>query len=79
MYIYELIARFDAHKSFYHKATVSIDETTGKLTLYSYETEVANIVNGKLTMLDAAWYSNTTRRHVREFARQHHVENQLAY
>ncbi len=77
MNIFELIPRFDARKSFYHKATVVIDGC--KQTLLSYETEVAYLENGVLTMLDAAWYSNTTRRHVREFAHQNHVEGQLKY
>lgn len=77
MNIYELCPQFDARKSFYHKAVVHIDGP--KTTLLSYETEVAVLENGKLTMLPEAWYSNTTRRHVREFARQNHVEDQLEY
>lgn len=77
MNIYELTTRFDSRKSFYHKALVQVD--TNRTTLFSYETEVAYIENRKLTMLPDAWYSTTTRRHVREFARQHNVESQLQY
>lgn len=63
MKIYELTARFDARKSFYHKAMVGVTKNT--TTLFSYETPVATIKKGKLKLLDAWNYSNTTRRHVK--------------
>lgn len=75
MQIYELVARFDARKSFYHKAMVGI--TKNKTTLFSYETPVATIQNGKLKLLDAWNYSNTTRRHVKEFVIQNNMETQF--
>lgn len=74
MNIYELTARYDSRKSFYHKALVTVDN--GIHTLMSYETPVAKIENGKLSLL-ADWdYSHTTRRHVKEFARQMDVLDQ---
>lgn len=76
MNLYELVARFDSRKSFYHKAMVTVAKN-GTQTLFSYETEVAKIKDGVLTLTKDADYSNTTRRHVKEFARQNDVEDQL--
>lgn len=75
MNIYELTARFDSRKSFYHKALVQVDGNVQ--TLLSYETPVAKIENGKLALLSAWDYSSTTRRHVKEFIRQNGMEEQF--
>ena len=47
MQLYELIARFDSRKSFYHKALVKVEDN-GIKTLLSYETPVARVSYGKL-------------------------------
>lgn len=67
--IYNLEPQFDSRASFYGKARVEVDGDVH--TLYSYGTAVARIANGKFEKLDMADYSQTTRRHVREFAKQH--------
>lgn len=64
----ELDARFDSRKSFYGKAH-TIRMTDGALALQSYDTIVAVIRDGKLKVRGK--YSQTTSRHVREFARQY--------
>lgn len=74
MQMYELIARYDARQSFYHKAVVRVEKN--KTTLYSYETPVAVVSKGKLKLLPDWNYSNTTRRHVKEFVKQQNVESQ---
>lgn len=65
---YDLSARFDSRKSFYGKARVEI--CGGVKTLYSYDTPVAEVRRGKFKAFPMANYSQTTRRHVREFMRQ---------
>lgn len=76
MVLCELAARFDSRKSFYGKAQVAQDENES--TLYSYNTQVAKVdKNGKLTLFPAWNYSQTTRRHVREFVKQFNVEDQF--
>ena len=64
--MYELIARFDSRKSFYGKARVM--ETENIKRLYSYETEVAAVINGTPVVYNLQ--SQTTTRHVREFLKQ---------
>ena len=63
---YELAANYDARKSFYGKARVIV--YGGCKKLLSYDTIVAEIKNGKLKL--NGYYSNTTARHIREFAGQ---------
>ena len=76
MVLCELAARYDSRKSFYGKAQVAQDENES--TLYSYNTPVAKVdKTGKLTLLSAWNYSQTTRRHVREFVKQFNVEDQF--
>ena len=75
MELYELIARFDSRKSFYHKALVEVEN--GIKTLLSYETPVDRVSCGKLELLPQWDCSTTTSRHVREFCRQLNVEDQL--
>lgn len=58
MQLYELIARFDSRKSFYHKALVKV-ENNGIKTLLSYETPVARVSYGKLELLPQ-WDCSTT-------------------
>ena len=66
---FELEARYDSRASFYGKARVEVAEN-GDMTLYSYNTPVAICHDGKVERLSMADYSQTTRRHVREFERQ---------
>lgn len=65
---YELTARYDSRKSFYCKAVVEVNGTTK--TLYSYGVPVVIITPKTVDFTPSAWYSRTTRRHVREFCRQ---------
>lgn len=64
---YELSARFDSRQSFYGKAHVEVLDNGNKL-LYSYDTLVAPIENGKKYCNGT--YSATTTRHIKEFFRQ---------
>ena len=75
MNIYELDARYDARKSFYGKAHV-IDYENGTYELQSYNTIVARIENGKVTLNGLHEYSQTTNRHIREFFRQFNVKGE---
>ncbi len=68
MRIYDLEPEFASCASFYGKAKV-IENEDGE-TLLSYGTEVAVFNNGSLRLLPAAGTSQTTRRHVREYAAQ---------
>lgn len=63
---YLLSPRFDRRKSFYGKARVREEE--GKRILQSYQTDVAEIVNGKAIVRGT--YSPTTLRHIKEFLKQ---------
>jgi hypothetical protein len=63
---YELQTEHDSRKSFYGKARV--EETNGKSVLYSYNTKVAQIENGKPIVYGT--YSQTTLRHIQEFLLQ---------
>ena len=57
---------YDDRKSFYGKAQT---ETIGtQLVLWSYDTKVSYIENGKAFVLGT--YSQTTLRHIKEFLRQ---------
>lgn len=66
--IFELTTRYDSRQSFYGKALVKEDGDT--LTLYSYLTPVAKIVNGNYESLGYEHYSQTTSRHIKEFRKQ---------
>lgn len=70
--VYELVPSYDNRQSFYNKARVDVhgDEQT----LYSYNTPVAKIVNGKVELLDKWDWSQTTLRHVKEFLKQNGFE-----
>lgn len=65
--VYDLSPRFDSRKSFYNKAKVD----TGKgdeNKLYSYNTLVAEIKNGKPVVYGT--YSQTTLRHIKDWLKQ---------
>ena len=64
---YYLQAINDRCKSFYKKAKVFVFED-GRKVLRSYATDVAFIKCGELYVYDL--YSNTTTRHIKEFATQ---------
>ena len=63
-----LQARYDSRASFYNKAALDDDGRT--ITLYSYTTPVAKYNRADDTLEVYGWYSATTSRHIREFARQ---------
>ena len=65
---YELTTTFDSARSFYGKARVI--EKDGCKTLVSYRTEVMHYRDGVLTRSEGQPQSNTTARHMREFAQQ---------
>lgn len=67
---YELTPRYDTRQSFYRKAYVEETNENEKI-LYSYCVPVAMIEDNKLFINDnERWYSQTTLRHIKEFARQ---------
>ena len=71
MLIRELKTEHDPRKSFYHKA---IEIYHGlNVSLVSYDTVICTIKkNGKLVMeCDLSGMSVTTKRHFREFCKQH--------
>ena len=61
-----LEARFDRRKSFYKKAKVIREDNIIKLQ--SYDTIVAEVSHHILNIYGG--YSQTTKRHIREFVRQ---------
>lgn len=77
---YAMEARFDKRQSFYGKAMIDECSEKGKtvLTLYSYGVPVAklDVDENKFSLLEKWNFSQTTRRHVKEFARQNDVEDQ---
>jgi hypothetical protein len=67
MSISELTPVNDSRASFYGKAKiVNVDK---EIQLHSYDTHVATINNGKVTVNGT--YSTTTLRHIKEFLLQH--------
>ena len=69
MRVVELEAIYDGRKSFYSKAMVV--EHDDRSELYSYGTLVVTTRDGEFFLHDDANYSDTTRRHVREFMIQY--------
>lgn len=65
----EMTPQYDSRKSFYNKAHV-VDDEDGTLTLYSYNTPVCEIKDGKVKLLPLWDSSQTTLRHVKEFLKQ---------
>ena len=66
--VYDLLPEYDNRKSFYNKARVDVNGRTGDEKLYSYNTLVAEIKNGKPVVYDT--YSATTLRHIKEWLKQ---------
>lgn len=71
----ELMPLNCSQKSFYSKAYFIDDDTTNKITLYSYDTPICIYDKDKDTIQDLKYIndykdSNTTRKHIREFAKQ---------
>ena len=64
----ELQSRYDSRASFYGKA--QLDDDGNEITLYSYSTPVAKYVKSSGNLYVNGYYSATTARHIREFARQ---------
>lgn len=67
--VYDLRPQFDARNSFYGKAQV-LDYGNGVYELKSYDTIVARVENGEVTLDGLRQYSQTTDRHIREFFKQ---------
>jgi hypothetical protein len=67
--VYDLRPEHDSRASFYGKAQV-LDYGNGVYELKSYDTIVARIENGEVTMNGLHQYSRTTDRHIREFLQQ---------
>ena len=66
-----LMPRYDACASFYEKAYVDTNDSTGSATLYSYLTPVAVVESGAVELRPAWDTSPTTLSHVKEFLKQH--------
>lgn len=66
--VYGLEPRYDARKSFYGKARVDTGDKGDKNKLYSYDTLVAEIKDGKPVVYGT--YSQTTLRHIKEWLKQ---------
>lgn len=75
-FLYYLEPEYDSAKSFYKKAQV-LRDNNGKLYLMSYATIVAEIIDAIAAddhcshLIVRGWYSQTTARHINEFALQH--------
>jgi len=63
---YDLAPKYDSRASFYGKAR--IEDSYGTLKLFSYNTLVAEIEDGKVKVYGS--YSQTTARHIKEFLKQ---------
>lgn len=66
--IYDLDSIFDSRQSFYGKAKVDTGDKGDKNKLYSYNTLVAEIKDGKPVVYGT--YSQTTLRHIKEWLKQ---------
>jgi len=74
----ELQARYDARQSFYKKANVgSFTWSDGQKAIYlkSYDTIVACIFKNQLRIY--GYFSQTTARHIREFAKQNGFDGEI--
>ena len=71
----ELQARYDARQSFYKKAYTGT--YLNCLYLKSYDTVVACIFQNQLRIYGA--FSQTTARHIREFAKQNGFDDIITY
>ena len=66
--IYSLEPQFDSRKSFYGKAQVDTGDKGDENKLYSYDTLVAEIKDGKPVVYGT--YSQTTLRHIKDWLKQ---------
>ena len=66
--VYGLEPKYDSRKSFYGKAQVDTGDNDDKKRLYSYDTLVAEIKDGKPVVYGT--YSATTLRHIKEWLKQ---------
>lgn len=73
---YELSPRYDARKSFYGKAHVDTGDNDDKNRLYSYDTLVAEIKDGKPVVYGT--YSQTTLRHIKDWLKQNGFKAETA-
>ena len=58
-------------KSYYNKAKIVF--LNGIVTLYSYNTQVASIEKGEVTLYNTDLYSVTTLKHVKDFLYQNNI------
>ena len=65
---YELRPQYDSRKSFYGKARVDTGDNDDKNKLFSYDTLVAEIKDGKPVVYGA--FSATTLRHIKDWLKQ---------
>lgn len=65
---YDLRPMYDSRKSFYGKAVVM--DYGDRKSLYSYETFVCEVKDGKYEIHNVFAFSPTTCRHIREFLQQ---------
>jgi hypothetical protein len=65
---YDLRAQYDPRKSFYSRAMVDTGDRGDENVLYSYNTKVAEMINGRPVVYDT--YSATTLRHIKEWLLQ---------
>ena len=71
----ELTPQYDSRQSFYGKAlVVEYPGDPNRLHLLSYRTDVAIWNKRSKTLEVKGWYTATTNRHIREFARQLGIE-----
>ena len=75
----ELQTRFDRRQSFYKKAYTGEFEGNGWTALYlkSYNTIVACVFQNQLRIYGG--FSQTTARHIREFAKQNGFDDVITY
>ena len=73
---YELSPRYDARKSFYGKAHVDTGDNNDKNRLWSYDTLVAEMKDGKPVVYGT--YSVTTLRHIKDWLKQNGFKAETA-
>lgn len=66
--VYDLNPQFDSRKSFYNKAKVDTGDKGDKNKLYSYNTLVAELKDGKPVVYGT--FSSTTLRHIKDWLKQ---------
>lgn len=66
--VYDLHPEYDGRKSFYHKARIDTGHDNTSNVLWSYNTKVAEMIDGRPVVYGT--YSPTTLRHIKEWLRQ---------